>query len=193
MLPMFVFLMLVADDLINVLFGSKFAGSAEIFRIYLFLLPLQIATWGLVPMAVGRPRINVGGSVIMLVLNGAFAVALVGPLGLKGPAIATPLAIAGVVVYFLARIRKIVDLPLGALVPWRVLLVNLALAAVAGIPVAGILALPLSPALRLVISTVVYLVVCATLLRRAGQIDDTDWERLRAVVTSVRRRPAPAA
>lgn len=193
MLPMFVFLLLVADDLIHVLFGAKFAASADIFRIYLFLLPLQVATWGLVPMAVGKPRVNVGGAVIMLVLNGAFAVALVGPLGLKGPAVATPLAIAAVVAYFLLRIRKLVNLPIAVLVPWRIMAKDFALATLAALPVAGILALPLAPLLRLVISTVVFAVICGALLRRAGQIDDADWQRLRGVAAMVLRRPTPVA
>ena len=191
MLPMFVFLMVVADDLVHVLFGAKFAESAEIFRIYLFLVPIQIATWGLIPMAVGRPRVNVGGSLVILVLNGALAVALVGPLGIKGPALATPLAVLAAVVYFLWQIRRLVDLPLRDLVPWRVVAIDFALAAAAALPLAAILALPAAPAVRLALSAIVYLVVCVWLLRRTRQIDDVDWQRLVGLLAFARRRPAP--
>jgi O-antigen/teichoic acid export membrane protein len=192
MLPIFVFLMVVADDLIHVLFGANFSESADIFRIYLFLVPIQIATWGLIPMAVGRPRINVGGSLVILVVNGALAVALVGPLGIKGPAIATPVAALCAVGYFLLRIKKIIDIPLRDLVPWRVVLLDFALAALAAVPAVGILALPVAPAVRLVLSGIVYLVVCVWLLRRTRQIDDLDWQRLVGILASVRRRPAAA-
>ena len=53
LLPMFVFFMLTADQVIRLLF-DHFERSADVFRIYLLLVPIRVATYGLITQAIGR-------------------------------------------------------------------------------------------------------------------------------------------
>lgn len=185
-LPMFVFLMVTSEAVVVTLFGDAYADSAGIFRVYLALLPLNVATWGLIPMAAGRTGMNVYGSIVLLVVNAAVALALIGPLGLYGAAAATPVAGLAVAVYFLARSSKLLGVPVAAIMPLGMLVVNLAVSAVAGLPVLAILLLELPPPVELVVTGAVYVPLCVALLRLTGRLEDEDWRRLRAMV--LRRR-----
>src|SRR4051794_40767234 len=135
LLPLFVLCMIVADDLVRVAFGARFSESAEIFRIYLLLLPLRVATYGLIPMAIGRTGINLTASFVVLGTNVVLALALVGPLGLKGPALATVIATFATALYYLVRLRAILGLTVRELFPFRMLALVLLVAAAAGVPV----------------------------------------------------------
>ena len=93
--PIFTFLMVMAADVVRTLYGPGYDQSLSVFRIYLALIPLHVmAWWSVMALAMRRPRINVEASTIVLVVNGALAIALVGPLGIAGAAIAGPVAVA---------------------------------------------------------------------------------------------------
>jgi O-antigen/teichoic acid export membrane protein len=117
--PMFTYLMVEAADVIHIVYGPRYSESATIFRIYLLFLPLRIATWGLIPQAVGRTRINLVAGWIILPTNVIIALGLVGPLGLKGPAFAAPAAAFVATIYYLVRIRRILSTPIRDLLPLR--------------------------------------------------------------------------
>ncbi|MBI4229565.1 MAG: oligosaccharide flippase family protein, partial [Planctomycetes bacterium] len=99
--PLFVVLLAVADPLFPLVYSDRYAASVPIFRIYLLLVPLRIAVYGLVLQAVGRTRLLLGLTVGYLAVNGALNYLLVRPplglypsLGLYGPAVATVIATA---------------------------------------------------------------------------------------------------
>jgi O-antigen/teichoic acid export membrane protein len=135
LLPVFVFFMLTAAELIRLLFGSAYESSTSVFRIYLLLVPIRVATYGIITQAIGRTTINLVGSILLLVLNAIFVLALVGPLGLNGPALGTVLATTGLAIYYLVRLRSVLGVGIGALFPWAPLAANLGLSALAGVPV----------------------------------------------------------
>ena len=120
LLPLFVFFMLTANETIHLLFGASYAQSADVFRIYLLLVPLRVATYGLITQAIGRTQINLTASFVLLALNAALVLALVGPLGLIGPALGTVLATFGMAIYYLIRLRAVLGLSVRALFPWSV-------------------------------------------------------------------------
>jgi O-antigen/teichoic acid export membrane protein len=182
LLPLFVLCMVVADDLVRVAFGAKFSESAEIFRIYLLMMPLRVATYGLIPMAVGRTGINLSASAVVLVSNVALALALVGPLGIKGPAWATVIATLLTVVYYLVRLRAMLGLSIAALFPWRVLGQTLAVALAAGAAVLPLALADLPAAVTLVSVSLLYAAVAVAALRLTRRITDDDWRRLLGVV-----------
>jgi O-antigen/teichoic acid export membrane protein len=184
LLPLFVVCMIVADDLVRVAFGARFDESAEIFRIYLLLMPLRVATYGLIPMAIGRTRVNLSASFVVLGANVVLALALVGPLGLKGPAIATVIATALTVGYYLLRLRGLLELPVSALFPWRVVASTLAVSALAAVPVLPLMALDVPPVVRLVLVSGSYLGLAVLALRVSRRITDDDWNRLLSVLRS---------
>ena len=190
-MPVFVYSEIMARDLIRVMYGTKWGASVEIFRIYQTLLLTQITTWGLITLAAGRTRENIWGAVILLVLNGAIAYALIGPFGLDGAAVATPLATLGAIAYFLLRIRAIFHLEIRELGPWAGITLNLLLSGAAGVPILAIALLPGPAVLRLGISALVFLVSYLFIMRAARRITDEDWFRLRGALG--RLHPGAAA
>jgi O-antigen/teichoic acid export membrane protein len=182
LLPLFVLLAVMAEEIIRVLYGPAYDRSVGIFRIYLLLIPLRIANWGIIPTAIGRTRMHAGASVILLASNAAVALAAVGPLGLSGPALAAPVATVLAALYYLVRVRHILDAPLSALVPVRALVAIMVVALVAAAPLLLIRDVVTSPLVRLLLGTCTYLVVVGAGLRLTRQIPDTDWTRLTSAV-----------
>jgi O-antigen/teichoic acid export membrane protein len=192
LLPCFALALLTATELVRVLFGERYEESADILRIYLLLMPMRVATYGLVPMAIGRTDVNLIASLVVLVSNAALALALVGPLGLEGPAVATVIATGLTVAYYLLRLRGLLSLTVGQLFPWRLVGVNLGLSLVAAIPAAAVLLLDLPDIVLLLAVSVVYGAAYITLMRATARITDEDWARLVATLSRVRRgRLAP--
>jgi O-antigen/teichoic acid export membrane protein len=182
LLPLFAFMMAMSADLIRLLYGPGFSESVDVFRIYLFLLPLRIATWGLIPQAIGRTRVIVWASVLILVANAAVAIALVGPLGLLGPALAAPIASVAAAAYFVVRIRSIAGLNVRELIPVRALAGTMAVSILAAAPLLIIRDLPAPASVRVLIATVVFSVVAPAGLRATRSITDDDWQRVRDVI-----------
>ena len=188
LLPLFVFFMLTADETIDLLFGASYGRSADVFRVYLLLVPLRVATYGLITQAIGRTQINLTASLVLLVLNAILVLALVGPLGLIGPAVGTVLATFGMAVYYLVRLRGVLGLPIRALFPWPLLAVNLGLSALAGLPAALLILAGLDGVLQLAVSAVLYglFYLALMLLARRLEPQEIDWGR-RLVGTALAR------
>jgi O-antigen/teichoic acid export membrane protein len=182
LLPLFVVCMILADDLVRIAFGARFDESVAIFRIYLLLMPLRVATYGLIPMAIGRTRVNLSASFVVLGANVVLALALVGPLGLKGPAIATVVATALTVGYYLIRLRGLLELRVSALFPWRVVATTLLVAGLAAVPVLPLMALDIPRIVRLLVVSGLYLGLAVGALRLTRRITDDDWNRLVATL-----------
>jgi O-antigen/teichoic acid export membrane protein len=188
MLPLFAFLIVMADSVVRVLYGPAFAGSVPIFRAYLFLVPLRVATYALITQAVGRTGINFAASLVLLGSNAVLAVALVFPLGTLGPAIATPLASAIAAGYYLVRLRSVLALRISDLLPWRLLLVNLAVSFAAAVPLLLLFTVHLSPFVRVTLGGLLFFPVYALALRLTGRLTKTEWQLLRGLVASRRGR-----
>jgi O-antigen/teichoic acid export membrane protein len=177
--PVFVFCMLAAGELVRLLFGGKYSESTDIFRIYLCLVPLRVATYGLITQAIGRTRINLSASFFLLATNAVLVIALVGPLGLKGPALGTVLATFGMALFYLVRLRKVLDLSLRALFPWRPLAANLALTAVAAVPVGLLAAAGLDGAVFLVLAACLFSATYLAVLVATNRLEARERELIR--------------
>jgi O-antigen/teichoic acid export membrane protein len=185
LLPTFVFFMLTADATIALLFGAGFHGSVGVFRIYLLLVPIRVATYGLISQAIGRTRINLSGSILLLAANAILVIALVGPLGLSGAALGTVLATLVLVVYYLIRLRGVLGMPIHLLFPWRLLAVNMAISALAGIPVALLLLTGVDGIVLLILAALVYAPAYLGLLLLAGRLQPDEIEWIRRVAGAV--------
>ena len=182
LLPLFAFMMAMSADLVRLLYGSGYSESVEVFRVYLFLLPLRITTWGLIPQAIGRTRINLWASAILLVANAGIAVALVGPLGLIGPALAAPIASVAAATYYVVRLRSIAGLTVRDLIPIRALAGTLAVSLLAAAPLLAVREVPVPVLVRVLAAAALYGLVAPLGLRAARRITDDDWMRLRDAI-----------
>jgi O-antigen/teichoic acid export membrane protein len=190
LLPMFVFFMLTAPATVRILYGGAYHESAVVFRVYLMLVPLRVATYGIITQAIGRTRVNLSASFVLLALNAVLVLALVGPLGLPGPAVATVLATFATAGYYLFRLRAILGLKVRTLFPARLIAANLLLSILAGIPVGLLLALGLHGLLQLVAATAVYVPSYLALLLVAKRLDPAEIALGRRIFDSL-LRPFP--
>jgi O-antigen/teichoic acid export membrane protein len=86
-LPCFVFLFCFAYEFITVLFTPEYARSVSVFRIYLFLMPLNMFILSPVPPAYGRTRINFNVVVVVTAIHVVLSFVLLHWIGFYGPAL----------------------------------------------------------------------------------------------------------
>ena len=107
--PFCIYLMFFADHLVPLVFKTGYEGSVAPFRIYLLVMPLRIALYGVIIIALGRPRIVFIGAAGTMVLNLILNLVLVKTIGFLGPAISTVITtylhVIFLVVYILVNLK----------------------------------------------------------------------------------------
>lgn len=120
-LPVMIFLLIYAPDFLTLLFSSKYAESATVFRIYLLALPNRVTTFGTILMSVGLSSLVMRYSLYALVLNVILNYILIKTAGFIGPAIGTVIAIYFAAYLLLRKISSIMNFSFRKIFPWRVL------------------------------------------------------------------------
>ncbi len=185
--PLVGVLLLVAGDLIVLLFTSTYAAAVPIFMLWtLGVLLAPIQTDGVLRVF-ARTRLLLVISLIQLAVIAALIGPLISRLGLPGAVLITLVALAASKGIGLAAVGRLLALGPGRLLPWRVLgLVSLAaaLAWAAGRAAQGAADLPPLPAI--LVAGAVYAAVYAALVRWWGLAPDPrpwlarGWRRLTA-------------
>lgn len=159
LLPIMFFLFIAAEECITFLFSSRYAGSVLPFRIYLLLVPVRIAFYGPLLIAIGRKNTIFYLATVSLALNAALSIVGVHAIGYLGAIVATLLVTYGFLVpaNFMVIRRELNTaardiLPFWALARAFALLIPLAILAWA----AGTLFPPQSHAPRLLIRLAVF-------------------------------------
>jgi O-antigen/teichoic acid export membrane protein len=171
--PVMGFLMVVAPELMTLLYGDKYIGSAVPFRIYLLLLPIRIAFFGVIFMGAGKSNLILIRSVVGLILNLILSILLMRLIGYLGAVIATV-----IVTYFwavgfnLEWMKKYFSCRYRDLFPWmpvcRLLCGSLAAALVSLL--AAVLLESWNPVVTIGIAGGAYFAVLATLYQVLGEI-----------------------
>jgi O-antigen/teichoic acid export membrane protein len=190
MAPLFAFFMFNAPNIVHVLYGAKYAASTPIFRIYLLLMPLRITTWGLMSQAVGRTRINFVAAGIILATNVVVALSLVGPLGLRGPALAAPAGALASSLYYVVRMSSILEAPVRRLLPFRRIVATFLVACAAAAVTFPLSLTSLPPLAELALAVGLFLPLYLLLASATGFLTPADRSRL--IHASKRFRKAPA-
>ncbi len=185
LIPLFVFLLAVATDLMMVLFSETYRASAGPFRVYLVLLPLRCATYTPILLALGRSKLVAVGALLDLLVNLGLSLLLIPRFGYFGPAIATVVTTYGQAAFYLWRAGAILALPLGGIFPWSGILRLFGLAILPASLLALLPILPGGALVRLLTAGVLYFTPMAILLWRYGPLSDQDrnlvrrlWSRL---------------
>ncbi|MDH4276131.1 MAG: oligosaccharide flippase family protein, partial [Gammaproteobacteria bacterium] len=108
-LPVFVFLLGYSTVFITFLFTDAYIDSVDIFRIYLFLVPLHILLLSILPQAFGKTKLTMKIVMICATFNIFCSFVLVKTIGYYGPAIATVATsylTAGLYLYFGLKLLK---------------------------------------------------------------------------------------
>jgi O-antigen/teichoic acid export membrane protein len=132
--PLWLWSWVWAPELLRVLFTRQYEAGLDVFRIYLLGLPIRVAVYSALLVAIEKPRVLVWGAVIDVALNLGLSVALAASIGPLGPAWATVLATYAQVVFYLFSLRGELPVPALAVLPWKGLFWALAAAGVAVLP-----------------------------------------------------------
>lgn len=172
LLPIMVFLLCVAPDLMCFLFGAKYRDSSAPFRVFLLLLPMRTITFGTVLQATGKSRDVLISTVLTLAANavlGWLAIDWIGPVGTAMASVVATYLVC--VPYLMCAICSTLRVSARSLFPWTELLKLLAATVIPGIATyALLLVLPGPHILRLAAAGVVYGGLLAAIMLWIGLI-----------------------
>ena len=123
--PLATVFFLFATEFMIFVYGTVYASAALYFRIYLLILPLRVATYGIVFQAMGKTRLVMIDSIIMLMLNAILNYFFIRLYGMKGAALATVAVSWLIVIVYLWQMRYSLQLKLWELFPPISLALNL--------------------------------------------------------------------
>jgi len=86
-LPCFVFLLAYSHEFITTLFTTEYERSVSVFRIYVFLMPLNMFLLSPIPPSYGRTRINLQVVVVVTAIHVVLSFVLLHWIGFYGPAV----------------------------------------------------------------------------------------------------------
>ncbi len=159
--PVFAMFLVCAQDVILLLFGPPFREATWPFVIYLLVLPVRMAVYGAFMKAIGQTRAILVGALLAFIANAIISFALIwlgggGRLSFLGPSIGTAGSAYVVVVFYLRRMARATDQPVGAVMLWGKLGKILAVSLLCG---GAVYVLPLSGlhvGLRLAVKVAVF-------------------------------------
>ncbi|HEV8316294.1 MAG TPA: oligosaccharide flippase family protein [Vicinamibacterales bacterium] len=162
--PLAVFLVIMAHDLIVGLFTETYAGSVPIFRVWaLMILPTVFASDAFL-RAYAQTRYLLIMNVVRLVLVASLIGAFMSAFGLVGAVLVALLAMSVVKGLKVVKIARLMHLGLGEVLPWDRLMGITIRACVAGIPVAWMAhAVTIPPFAGLVVGGALYSAMYAAL------------------------------
>ena len=120
--PFAVLGLIFATPLITFLYTETYLGSVPFFRVYLLNLPLRVATYGIIFMALRKTRYIMINSLVTLGLNLVLNLVLVRLIGMMGAVIATVIVTWLSVALYLYWMRHKLGLDLTELFPLKALL-----------------------------------------------------------------------
>jgi O-antigen/teichoic acid export membrane protein len=162
LVPAMGFILVMAPEIMRVLFSTKYENSAYPFRVYALMLPVRATTFGAVLLATNRTKIVTLGSLLNLFANGVLSVLFVYLIGPMGAAWATVLSVIGLALFYSSIIRGYLQFNGKSMLPWKnivqlfvaVLLPTLIILLI--LPI-----LPKKDILRLMLTSVLFLSVLA--------------------------------
>ncbi|OQB80547.1 MAG: Polysaccharide biosynthesis protein [Planctomycetes bacterium ADurb.Bin126] len=185
--PCFAFFLVAGRDFIILLYGQAYEQSAWVFRVYLALLPLQVAAFGSIFRAKGRTReiaVATGiGAVVSTVVGILLTWAGGGTwIGFVGPAVGVWTGYALFVCILTVRMARLVNVSLSAVLAWRELAASLALSLAVAAPLGVLTLAPMPIPIRLVASACLYPLLLALAAWRFNALRDDEKRLIRSAL-----------
>ncbi len=172
--PLFVYCFVFADLLITVVFKETFAGAVLPFRIYLLLLPLRVASYGVILIALGKPQSVFRTAVLALLINLVLNILLALTVGYWGPAAATVIATYIHVLLLVVIILRQTNVKVSELIPFPQLFA-VGVTSLFAVMIAFALSLTVhNDIARIAVSLVSFIIAYALLAVRAGFLNPGD-------------------
>jgi len=162
LLPTMGFILVMAPEIMRVLFSTKYENSAYPFRVYALMLPVRATVFGAVLMATNRTKIVTLGSLLNLFANGVLSVLFVYFIGPMGAAWATVLSVIGLALFYSNMISRYLQFHGKSILPWKnIVRLLVAITPPTLIVMAILSVLPKNDILRLMLASIVFLSVLA--------------------------------
>lgn len=122
--PCFIFFIFIGKSLIILLYGTQYSMAFWPFSIYLFLLPIRIATFGTLFRAIGRTKPIAISAAINLFLNLLLSTSLAwlgaqSLLSFVGPSVGAVVANIATAGYLMWQLTKMLNVPTSFLMDWK--------------------------------------------------------------------------
>jgi len=171
-IPIGVFLMVMSEEFMTILFSRAYVGSAIVFRIYLLLIPLRTTTFASFFLSTGHTGDITKLVSIELFMNLLLSIVLIKRFGMLGAAVATVIVeyITNIGLY-LWRISKVIEIPYRRLYPYGWQLKTIGLFCVPGLLLSvSKVILPSGAIVQIVVGGIAYFAFSAGLLILTGRI-----------------------
>jgi len=186
--PLMALCYIFAEPAITLIYGKLYTESAIYFKIYLFLLPLRIATYGILFQAFGKTRVVMYNSLFLLISNAILNYLLIIKFGMKGAAMATVIVTWLSVIIYLILIAKVLKLNLRAFFPLGKIAKNAILTIICAFFCMLIIKLGKSTIPFLLAGGVVFMIAYLFLGKKTGVILDYDIQLLKGIFTDTFNR-----
>jgi O-antigen/teichoic acid export membrane protein len=181
--PLFIFCFIFAEPIITLLFTSQYSGGAEIFRIYLCLLPLRIVSYKTILIATGATKPILSAAVIGFVASVVLGIGFQAMLGLPGPAIGNVIGEGLGFAYMLWHSKQVLHVSWSALIPTQRLAQPLWGAALVGMVILPLQSTVLEHPGLVVVYGAVYFAGYIAFMRIFRFFTEEDWALIRRCAT----------
>jgi len=181
--PLFVFAFMFAEQIVTLLFTAEYLECVTIFRIYLLLLPVRIASYRTILQATGQTRPILTGVTVSLAVSAALGILLERSLGISGPAYAVVLGELSGCGYMLWKTSVHADIRLSELIKVGQLVKPLLCAAGVGIVVYPLKYIDVPALSMLLAGTLVYFGGYVFAMRVFRFFTASDWDLISRWVT----------
>lgn len=178
--PATVLILVLARDIITLLFSADYAAATLPFQLFTLVLLHRVASYGAMLQALGRTRVLLVNSLLLVGLNAALTYPMTMLLGFSGAALATVLSSVPVWALTLHQIGRGLGVGLRRVLPWGAYGATLLVSALCGLVTWLLLEqCALSPAGRLGLGIPLYgaIVFAAGRATRLVNRDDVDYLR----------------
>jgi O-antigen/teichoic acid export membrane protein len=178
-IPTFIFLWVLAPQVISFLYTDRYSESAGIFRIYLLILPLRLIRFSVFLQAIGKSFIVLKGALLYLVVNFVLNILLIKIVGFTGPAWATFIGIFSLAAYYTWHVMKTMEINIFVIYPWKTLISILICASLGAIIVYPLTWLKLPLIIIILSSGLLYLVIYYILLIKTSVLTELDFNLIK--------------
>jgi len=176
--PLLVFGWVFAEEIISILFTEKYVASANIWRINLFNLVIQMLAYGYIPTALGKTKSILLGNSLRAAVVVPVSLILVPSIGIIGGAIAFLIGfwLNGLIQLFAGQ--RAIHLSLKEFLPWKRIGIIIIVSIAPVFPVSFISYCELSKLPSLLIAGVSYFTVVILMFQQIGYLDFGEIKKL---------------
>jgi O-antigen/teichoic acid export membrane protein len=165
-IPLVTFFVVMAKPIITLIYTDQYVGSVNIFRIMIFVLFIQMFSFGTIPKAYKATKFILLSNFVAMISGTLLGYILIKYFGLYGGAISFLISIYITGSMQLVKSKKLLKLRFGQWLPWKFLGMIVMLALLCSLTLIPILNFPIPKLLRIAIGALIYFSLLAGLFEK---------------------------